>query len=248
MTPATTRHGVRRSRVRHGAVVGVAAVLVAAGLSSPASAATPAVITQPAAEVDFAVDEVICTLTGSDLVSPSPTVKVDTTGTKSFNRSVSGSASAVNMGDPDDKVTMKATSSVKGSITGNGGAFSKMSATLTQSVKITQSKGLFTDCNPSIEAAAVSLAAVHVKKAGKIVFTFDVPRGVVAQFGFGGDDGSGGSIVDVLRRGTHTLTRPVQPGDYEMIAVMQAVAVFDAPFYTLETSGTTTFSATYQKS
>lgn len=239
---------VRRQRRRRGAAaLGAATLAVSVGLGSPASAATPAVTAAPQVESTFAVDEPTCTLTGSDVVSAT-VVTVPTSGTKSFKKSASGSASAVNTGDPSDTVAMKASNTVKGSVTGKGGGFASMAATFTQSAKVTEALGLFSACDPQVVTGGVVQAVAHVVKAGKITLSITVPKYGLGEVILDGSDGSGGIVVDYLRTGTHTMTHVVQPGDYQIIAVLQTSAALDPPFYQLDVSGTSTFKATYKKS
>lgn len=247
MTHTTVRHD-HRHRAGRAAAVGVVALVLAAGLGSPAQAATPAVAAQGSVESTFGVDEVQCTLTGSDPAGTTPVVKVASSGKKSFQQSASGSASAVDMGDPSDTVTLKSTNTVKGSISGSGGAFSSMSTTFTQSIKITQSQGLFSSCDPQVTAVGIVQAAVHVKKKGKITATLVVPKGGFAQLSLVSAGGTGGTVVNYLRSGRHTLVLPVQPGDYNLSALVQSIAMFDDPIFALEVSGKGSFTASYQKS
>lgn len=237
---------LRRRLARTGAAVLGAAVLAgSAGLSSPASAAPPDVIVQ--LDTTFGVNEPTCTLTGSN-PSIAAAVPVPANGTKSFKKSASGSASAVNTGDPSDTVSMKASNTVKGSVTVKGGAFAAMSAKFTQSAKVTQSQGLFSDCDPGAGATGVIQTVAHVTKAGKLTMSITVPKYGLGQMVLDGADGSGGIVLSYLRKGTHTMTHQVKPGDYTIVAVLQSAAALEAPFYQLDVSAAATFKATYQKS
>ena len=227
--------------------VGATAAALALGPGSPALAATPAVKGQAQAQTTFDADTGDCTLVHPD---PSNTqiVTVPTTGTKKFSRSASATGSAVSTGDPTDSVTMKATNTVTGSVTGAGGAFSKMSATMTQSAKITMSKGFGSDCDPQIVTGGTAAALAHVKKAGTITMRITVPPSGLGEMIIQGTSGPGSVVVSYLHKGTHTVTQKVKPGDYQIIGILQTPTEFAPPLYSLESSGRATFSATYKAS
>ena len=242
------RHTIRARR--SGAAAAAGGLLVAAaclGVASPATAATPAAKVSVAVQSLFAVDSGACTLSSPGKTS-TQMVTNQTTGTKKFSRSASATATATDNTDPGDKVSFASTHTIVGSVSASGGGLTALSATLTQSAKITPSLGLQTDCDPQITEVAMLQAVVHVKSAGRVTITTTQPASVLlSQISFVGDDGS--SIdVGCQRRGTHTTTRPVKPGDY--VVQLQAIteAMFDDPVYSFEESGRTTFKLTYKKS
>ena len=78
--------------------------------------------------------------------------------------------------------------------------------------------------------------------------TFTVPENGFAQMGLETSDGEGISVLSVLRKGTHTVTRQVKPGVYQIMTVFQTITTIEEPFYLLDVSAKGTFKATYKKS
>lgn len=241
-------HSIRAAHPRAAAAaLGAGLLALVVGLGSPASAAVPAVQAQAEVQSAFDVDTAVCTLTGSNPAA-TQTVTVPTSGTKSFARQASGTASAVNTGDPSDSVTMKATNKVTGSVTGAGGAFSKLSATIDQSASITEEQGLLSQCDPGVMVVGGVMAVAHVKRAGKITATLTIPQYALGQLVIQDASGAGVVVVSFLRKGTHTISRPVQPGDYQIITLVQSQARFDPPYVQLDVGGTAKVAVTYSTS
>lgn len=226
---------------------GLVTAAACVGLASPAAAATPAAKVQATVQTTFSIGSGACTLSSAG-TSVAQIVTNQTTGTKKFSRTASATATATNNMDPGDKVGFAATNTVVGSVSAAGGAFTALSATLTQNAKITPTLGLGTDCDPEITEVSVVQAVVHIKRAGKVTINATTPASVLlAQVAFMGADGS--SIdVGYQRRGFHTTTRAVKPGDYAVQLQTVTEAMFDDPVFSFEESGRTTFKLTYKKS